>query len=144
MFSSLTSSAVSLDIYVYLHKLLLSLVKNFVVVVVPLKIFCLDIPVPIWGHLRLTYTIRPKRDSTNRLNMSYSNTKPQFLKVQINVEWDIYRGADKSLARPGRKQARKHVKNARYFNNETRAVIKFFSPCKARRRRKFTQFWKKH
>ena len=38
----------------------------------------------------------------------------------------IYRGADKSLARPGRKQARKHVRDARDFNNiETRAVIKF-------------------
>ena len=38
-----------------------------------------------------------------------------------------YRGADKSLARPGRKQARKHVRDARNFNNiETRAVIKFF------------------
>ena len=38
----------------------------------------------------------------------------------------IYRGADKSLARPGRKQARKHVREARGFNNiETRAVIKF-------------------
>ena len=37
-----------------------------------------------------------------------------------------YRGADKSLARPGRTQARKHVKDARDFNNiETRAVIKF-------------------
>ena len=35
-----------------------------------------------------------------------------------------YRGADKSLARPGRKQARKHVWDARDFNNiETRAVI---------------------
>jgi len=35
----------------------------------------------------------------------------------------IYRGADKSLARP----ARKHVRDARDFNNiETRAVIKFF------------------
>jgi len=34
--------------------------------------------------------------------------------------------ADKSLARPGRKQARKHVGDARDFNNiETRAVIKF-------------------
>jgi len=40
----------------------------------------------------------------------------------------IYRGADTSLARPGRKQARKHVRNARDFNNiETRAVIKLFS-----------------
>ena len=39
----------------------------------------------------------------------------------------IYRGADKSLARTGRKQARKYFRNARDFNNiETRAVIKFF------------------
>jgi len=36
----------------------------------------------------------------------------------------MYRGADKSLAQPGRKQARKHVRDARDFNNiETRAVI---------------------
>jgi len=56
--------------------------------------------------------------------------------------WVMYRGADKSLARPGRKQARKHVSDARDFNNiETRAVIKFFfPPCKTRRRRKFTPF----
>jgi len=32
----------------------------------------------------------------------------------------------------------------RDFNIETRAVIKFFFPCKARRRRKFTPFWQKH
>ena len=39
----------------------------------------------------------------------------------------LYRGADKSLARPGRKQARKHARDARDFNNiETRAVIKGF------------------
>jgi len=38
-----------------------------------------------------------------------------------------YRGADESLARPRRKQARKHVRDSRDFNNmETRAVIKFF------------------
>ena len=42
-----------------------------------------------------------------------------------------YRGADKSLARLGRKQARKHVRDARDFNNiEKRAVIKFFFFCK--------------
>ena len=35
-------------------------------------------------------------------------------------------GADKSLARPGKKQARKHSRDAREFNNiETRADIKF-------------------
>jgi len=38
----------------------------------------------------------------------------------------MYRGADKSLARPGRKRARKHVRDARDFNNiETWDVIKF-------------------
>ena len=38
----------------------------------------------------------------------------------------IYRGADKSLVRPRRKQARKHVRDACDCNNvETRAVIKF-------------------
>jgi len=38
-----------------------------------------------------------------------------------------YRGADKSLARPGRKQSQMHVSDARDFENiETRPVIKFF------------------
>ena len=38
----------------------------------------------------------------------------------------LYRGTDKSLARPGRKQARKRVRDARDFNRiETRAVIQF-------------------
>ena len=46
-----------------------------------------------------------------------------LLKVFLNY---TYRGADKSLARPGRKQARKHVRDPRDFNKiETRAVIKF-------------------
>jgi len=39
----------------------------------------------------------------------------------------LYRGAGKSLDRLGRKQARKHVRDARDFNNiETRAGINFF------------------
>ena len=41
-------------------------------------------------------------------------------------------GADKSLARPGKKQARKHVRDARDFNNiETRAVNFLFLQGKA-------------
>ena len=45
----------------------------------------------------------------------------------MSLEKTTYRGADKSLARPGRKQAWKHVRDVRDFNNiETRAVIKFF------------------
>ena len=40
---------------------------------------------------------------------------------------DIYPGADTSLARSGRKQARKQVRDVRDFSNtETRAVINFF------------------
>jgi len=46
-----------------------------------------------------------------------------------SLKWDtdyIPQGADKSLAGPGRKQTRKHVRDARDFNKiETRAVIKF-------------------
>ena len=62
----------------------------------------------------------------------------------FSFTFSIYRVAEKSLARPGRKQARKYVRNARDFNNiETRAVIKFLSSCKARRRRKFAPFWQK-
>ena len=39
----------------------------------------------------------------------------------------LYGGADKSLARPGRKQARKHVRDARVFNNiEPQVAIIFF------------------
>jgi len=42
-----------------------------------------------------------------------------------------YRGAEKSLGRPGRKEARKHFRDARGFNNiETRAVIEFFFPAR--------------
>jgi len=44
----------------------------------------------------------------------------------------IYRGAEKSLARPGRNQSRKYVRDARDFNIETRAVIKFFSPLQGK------------
>jgi len=57
----------------------------------------------------------------------------------------MYRGADKSLARPGRKKDRTNVRDVRDFNNiETQAVIKFFSSYKAGRRRQFTPFWQKH
>jgi len=43
----------------------------------------------------------------------------------------MYRGDDKSLALPGKKQARKHVRDARDFNNiETRTVIQFFFPAR--------------
>ena len=46
--------------------------------------------------------------------------------VHYSPSWCIP-GADKSLARPGRKQAPKHIRDACDFNNiETRAVIKFF------------------
>ena len=48
--------------------------------------------------------------------------------------WEsYYRGADKSLAQPGRKQARKYVRDARDFNNiEMQAVIKLFFPLQGK------------
>jgi len=47
--------------------------------------------------------------------------------MDLKQNHNIYLRADKSLARPGRKQVRKHVRDARDFNNnETRAVMKFF------------------
>jgi len=47
-----------------------------------------------------------------------------------NLEYDqIPPGADKSLARPGRKQTQKHDKDERDFNNiETRGIITFPPP----------------
>jgi len=65
--------------------------------------------------------------------------------THIRFAW-LYLGADKSLAWPGSKQARKHVRDARDFNNiETWAVIKFFFfSCKARCQGKFAPLWRKH
>jgi len=55
-------------------------------------------------------------------------------KLQLQVKkpfqlWRNYQGADKSLARPGRKQARKHVRDARDFNKLSK--IFFFLQGKA-------------
>jgi len=63
----------------------------------------------------------------DRTLVRYSYSYPPWLKKNGAEALALYRGADKSLARPGRKQAWKHVGDARDFNNiETRAVIKFF------------------
>ena len=54
-----------------------------------------------------------------------------FQKFQITI--CIYRGADKSLARPGRKQTRKHIRDAYDFTNiEVGGVIKFFFPLQGK------------
>jgi len=46
---------------------------------------------------------------------------------QLHFHLHHFRGADKSLAQPGRKQARKQVRDVRDFNNiETQAVKSFF------------------
>ena len=65
--------------------------------------------------------LQESKISSNRREPNHDSTVVQ------PVAWSLYRGDDKSLARPGRKQARKHVRDARDFNNiETRAVIKLF------------------
>jgi len=60
---------------------------------------------------------------------------PQAFKIKVLVLQNVgkYRGADKSLARPGRKKARKHVRDKRDFNNiEPRALSSsfFFHPVR--------------
>ena len=51
----------------------------------------------------------------------------------MNVQKAIIPGADKSLARPWRKQVRKRVRDASDFNNtETRAVIKSPPPLQGK------------
>ena len=53
------------------------------------------------------------------------NTSHHLTYFKLTIYY--YQGADKSLARPGRKQASKHVRDARDFNDiEMRAVLKFF------------------
>ena len=82
--------------------------------------------------------------ATKRYSLSARHQMWPEAHASIILQCHLYRVADKSLAQPGRKQARKHVRDARDFNNtETWAVTKFFS-CEARRRRKFTPFWQKH
>ena len=52
--------------------------------------------------------------------------KLQESKIKGDVYKTVYCGADKSLVRLGRKQARNHIRDARDFNNiETRSDIKF-------------------
>jgi len=60
--------------------------------------------------------------------MKLTTDMHQLLRLRIHDAMPVltYWGADKSLARPGRRQARKHIRVAHNFNNiETRAVIKF-------------------
>jgi len=58
--------------------------------------------------------------------LSGDTTEGLFVDCDEQYVFD-YRGADKSLARPERKQAQKLVRDARDFNNmETRAGIRFF------------------
>ena len=65
------------------------------------------------------YFTGQNRNPTSHLGTQHLISHPVFV-------LHLYRSADNSLARPRRKQARKHVRDARDFNNiETRAVIKF-------------------
>ena len=89
------------------------------------------------------------RDATSQpkfQNLLKHLTELPLILGLVGKKWSyVYRGADNSSARPGRKQARKHVRDARDFNNiEAWAFITFFFSCKARRRMKFTPFWQKH
>jgi len=54
-----------------------------------------------------------------------------FPKFQVATAYFSFtRGADKSSARRGRKQTRKHVRDAREFNNIETRVVKVFFPAR--------------
>ena len=69
--------------------------------------------------------------SPSRHLYGFISVRPPFLTSSILSNFfyqpSYYRGTDNSLARPGRKHARKHVGDARDFNNiQTQTVINFF------------------
>jgi len=111
-------------------------------------------PIVCWVSYKTFLDRRCINFVSQRLAQKWQNFDKIISQIFINVihsllclestdlyRTEIYRGADTSLARPGRKQSQKHVTDARSFNNiETCAVINFFFFCKARRQRKFTPF----
>jgi len=55
--------------------------------------------------------------------MTHRSQSTSILRYSLR---NAYRDADRFLARPGRKQARKHVRDARDFNKiKTQAIIEF-------------------
>jgi len=88
-------------------------------------ILCADVSEHVHLHMWC------KQDSLlNHLWGCNEQSVPKRRDVQLDVgespKKKEYRGANKSLARPGRKQTWKHVRDVRDFNQiETRALIKF-------------------
>ena len=88
-----------------------------------------------WTNLTDNANIRTIETYYFTYNLLILRNVPTFLDHPQGIlhQTGIHRGAVKSLARLGRKQARKHVRDARDFNTiETRAVIKFFFPLQGK------------
>ena len=62
----------------------------------------------------------------NQVSLKSDKNSGYFTRRPVYRYTYMCRGADKSLAGPGRKKARNYVRDARDFNIETRAVIKLF------------------
>jgi len=84
------------------------------------------------GEIQSSFAIRRLKTDMFTMDSNYGRSVGFFCTVLPVLRescslYDLYRGADKSSPRQGRKQARKHVRDARYFDNiETWTVIKFF------------------
>jgi len=81
----------------------------------------------------ITFRKSNENSIERRVDAYWSNRKNSIVNVgfgNVRNQWSwpdfSYRGADKSLARPGRKRARKHVRDARDFNNIETLAVKFF------------------
>ena len=78
----------------------------------------------IYVTARLCITFQVQRQPYKYQSTGFPNKL--FNTFTVCFSTAMYRGAEKSLARPGRKQTRKHVRDARDFNNiETRPAIRF-------------------
>jgi len=80
--------------------------------------------------LKTSNNPKPERTIQDLSSNSNSANQEDSFQARINVQHSFqlqYRGTDKSLARPGRKQARKHDREARAISTTSRRdVIKLF------------------
>ena len=84
-----------------------------------------------WSHSKITYVRQEiqKRQQAVLKKVSNRNYKAYFSVIEISAV--VSPVTDKSSARPGRKQTRKHAREKRDFNNiETRSVIKLGKAAK--------------
>jgi len=120
-------------------------------------VLCIDVSGQLMGPVSRVMQSKAHEGGANWLSRYFgkhllcvTSQKSEGLNLLLRNQTHImiiqkYLGADKSLARPGRKHARKLVRAfPRFQQHRDASCYQFFFPCKTMRRRKFTLFWQKH